>query len=71
MVLSTLSTVVMVVVIAASLVAFLLAVFIAAKRPWFRHPKPPPDPVTGGVHQGDPRSVAPHRDEPVEPRRTR
>lgn len=24
-------------------------------------------PVLGGVHRGDPRSVAPHRDEPAEP----
>ena len=80
MVLSALSTVVMVVVIVAALAAFIALVFIGARRPWFRHAKPPSTPVSGGIHQGDPRSVSPHRDEPVEldehaepaePRRTR
>lgn len=67
MVLSGLSTVVMIVVIVAALAAFIAAVFIGARRPWSRHPKPPSTPVSGGIHQGNPRSVAPHRDEPVEP----
>ena len=42
----------------------------AAHRPSFKHRSRPPKTETGlsgGIHQGDPRSVSPHRDEPVVP----
>lgn len=63
-------------VIIIALAIFIGVVVIAGRRPFFKHPKPPENPtgVTGGIHEGDPRSVAPRRDElvePVEPSRTR
>lgn len=54
-------------VIVVALAAFILVVVYAARRPYFRHPRKPSTRVSGGVHQGDPRSVAPRRDEVVEP----
>ena len=48
---------------------FIGVVVVADRRPFFKHPKEPDNPtgVTGGIHEGDPRSVAPRRDETVEP----
>lgn len=56
-------------VIIVALAIFIAVVVIADRRPHFKNPKPPENPtgVTGGIHEGDPRSVAPRRDEPVEP----
>lgn len=58
--------------IMAGAIVVVLALFVgivifANRRPYFKHPKPPQEPVTGGVHLGDPRSFAPRRDEYVEP----
>jgi hypothetical protein len=42
----------------------------ASRRPYFKHPIRPRQTgtgVIGGIHEGDPRSVAPHRDEVAEP----
>ena len=63
------STIIMIAVIVAALAAFIGIVFVAARRPYFRRPIPPdrPGPVRGGLHKGDPRSVAPHRDATVDP----
>jgi hypothetical protein len=55
------------VVIVAGLGMWLALVALAAKRPYFEHPKiiHKPGDVTGGIHKGDPRSVAPRRDAPA------
>lgn len=49
----------------------LIPVMLAGReRPEHRRPDRPAaegPPVIGGAHRGDPRSVAPHRDEPAEP----
>jgi hypothetical protein len=49
------------------LALFVVIVILANRRPYFKRPKPAREPVTGGVHRGDPRSVSPRRDEYVEP----
>jgi hypothetical protein len=56
-------------VIVIALAMFIGIVVLADRRPHFRRPRPPQSPtgVRGGIHQGDPRSVAPRRHEPVEP----
>lgn len=56
-------------VIVIALAMFIGIVVLADRRPYFKHPKPPQSQtgLRGGVHQGDPRSVSPRRDEPVEP----
>lgn len=71
------SSFIIAIVIVIALAIFIGIVVIANRRPYFKHPKPPhnnPTGVTGGIHEGDPRSVMPRRDEvvePVEPPRTR
>lgn len=59
---------IMCVVIVVCLAGWLLAVFIGARTPFHKpdHQEPLRGRVQGGVHQGGGRSVAPHRDEPVE-----
>jgi hypothetical protein len=49
--------------------AFIGIVMWASRRPYFKHRTPTQNPtgVTGGIHVGDARSMAPHRDEVVEP----
>jgi len=63
------SSFIIAIVIVIALAIFIGVVVIADRRPYFKHPKPLKNPagVTGGIHEGDPRSVAPRRDEPVEP----
>jgi hypothetical protein len=41
----------------------------ASRTPYFKHRTPMRNPtgVSGGIHEGDPRSMSPHRDEVVEP----
>jgi hypothetical protein len=60
---------IMVIVIVLSLATWLLLVARAARRPYYKHPVPPPMPtgVRGGVHLGDPRSVAPPVEETITP----
>ena len=60
-------------VIVIALAMFIGIVVLAGRRPYFKRPKPPQSQtgVRGGIHEGDPRSVAPRRDEPVEPSRPR
>jgi hypothetical protein len=55
-----------------ALALFIGIVIWANRRPYFKHPKPEPGPtgVSGGIHQGDPRSMSPPRDELVEPAET-
>jgi hypothetical protein len=57
------------VIIVIVLAAFIVIVLLAGRRPYFKkRPKPPRTaPVSGGVHQGDPRSVTPSHDEYLEP----
>ena len=47
--------------------AFIGITLIAARRPYFKHPKPENTPtgVSGGIHVGDPRSVSPHGSVPA------
>jgi hypothetical protein len=48
----------------------LIPVMLAGREHPQRRPAGPAaegPPVIGGAHRGDPRSVAPHRDEPAEP----
>ena len=47
--------------------AFIGITLIAARRPYFKHPKPEHSPtgVSGGVHVGDPRSMSPHGEVPA------
>jgi hypothetical protein len=47
--------------------AFIGITLIAARRPYFRHPKPQAGPtgVSGGRHVGDPRSGSPHGSVPA------
>jgi hypothetical protein len=57
-------------VIVVCLGAFIGIVMWASKRPYFKNrvrPRQTGTGVIGGIHQGDPRSVAPRRDEVVEP----
>lgn len=56
-------------VIIVVLVIFIGIVLWANRRPYFKHPKRlrTRTGVRGGVHEGDPRSVSPPRDEVVEP----
>ena len=64
------SSFIIAIVIVIALAIFMGIVVIADRRPYFKHPKPPhnnPTGVTGGIHEGDPRSVMPRRDEVVEP----
>lgn len=61
--------VVLVVVILASLSVLLLAPVLAGRQRHSERPvssAPPTGPVMGGMHLGDGRSVAPHRDEPAD-----
>jgi hypothetical protein len=62
-------TIVIAVVIVAGLGTWLALVAFAARRPYFEHPKiiHKQGNVPGGIHQGDPRSVAPRRDAPADP----
>lgn len=66
------SAFIMAAAIVVALALFIGIVLFAGRRPYFKHPKRTPKhgdrPVTGGVHEGDPRSVAPRRDETVRPR---
>ncbi|HEY1919803.1 MAG TPA: hypothetical protein VGH27_29885 [Streptosporangiaceae bacterium] len=57
--------------IVVCLAAFIFIVMWANRHPNVKNRKPrkPHQKVTGGIHQGDPRSVAPHRDEVVPPPR--
>jgi hypothetical protein len=59
--------IVLVVVIALGVLVTL--VLVAARRPYFKHPKidQRPGDVRGGVFKGDPGSVAPRRDAPANP----
>jgi hypothetical protein len=54
-------------VVMVSLIVFIGAVVLAARRPQQEHPKREPlrGLVQGGQHVGGGRSVAPHRDAPV------
>lgn len=47
--------------------AFIGITLIAARRPYFKHPKPEHSPtgVSGGIHTGDPRSMSPHGEMPA------
>jgi hypothetical protein len=67
------SAFIMAAAIVVALVIFIGIVLFAGRRPYFKRQKPTPKqgtrPVTGGVHEGDPRSVSPRRDEAVRPRR--
>lgn len=59
-------------IVAVICLGFLLIPVMLAGRedPQRRRPDRPAaegPPVIGGAHRGDPRSVAPHRDEPAEP----
>jgi hypothetical protein len=58
-----------VVVIVAGLGAWLVLIALAAKRPYFEHPKiiQRQGGVRGGIHEGDPGRVAPRRDAPANP----
>ena len=58
-----------VVVIVAGLGTWLALIVLAAKRPYFEHPKiiQRYGDVRGGIHKRDPRSVAPRRDTPANP----
>jgi hypothetical protein len=58
-----------VVVIVAGLGTWLALIALAAKRPYFEHPKiiQRYGDVRGGIHKRDPRSVAPRRDTPANP----
>lgn len=58
-----------VVVIVAGLGTWLALIALAAKRPYFEHPKiiQRHGDVRGGIHKRDPRSVAPRRDTPANP----
>lgn len=50
--------------------AFIGIVMWAGRRPYFKNWKRPRQTgtgLTGGIHEGDPRSVAPNREEVVEP----
>lgn len=61
--------VVLVVVIIASMSVLLLAPVLAGRQRHSERPvssAPPAGPVMGGMHLGDGRSVAPHRDEPAD-----
>lgn len=61
---------IMVAVIMVSLAAMLILMFLAQRHPGTkrRNPQVPwTGPVMGGMHLGDGRSVAPHRDAPAEP----
>jgi hypothetical protein len=61
----------MAVVIVVALAIFIAIVLFAGRRPYFKKQKPTrkqgDQPVTGGVHEGDPRSVTPKHDEYLEP----
>lgn len=60
----------MALMIVVALAAFIFIVMWAGRQPYFKNRKPrkrPHQKVVGGIHQGDPRSVAPHRDEVVPP----
>jgi hypothetical protein len=61
--------IVMVVVILVSLLAMLSIVFLVVRHPHWKHPKidTKPGDVRGGIHVGDPGSVAPRRDAPANP----
>ena len=63
--------IVMCVVIVLALLAMIGLVLYAVSHPHFRHPKidvyDKPGDVRGGVHVGDPGSVAPRRDAPANP----
>ncbi|HWG13548.1 MAG TPA: hypothetical protein VG268_09790 [Streptosporangiaceae bacterium] len=62
--------IVMSIVIIISLAALLIPVNLAARPPRYPQPGGPVSrarPVEGSTHLGEPRSVAPHRDEPAEP----
>ena len=62
--------IVMSIVIIISLAALLIPVNLAARPPRYPQAGGPVSrarPVEGGTHLGEPRSVAPHRDEPAEP----
>ena len=56
-------------VIVVSLAAWLIAIALAERTPYFRRPHPEArrGRVQGGTHAGGGRSVAPHRDSPVIP----
>jgi hypothetical protein len=58
-------------VIVVALAIFIGIVLFAGRRPYFKRGAKPPrtTPVSGGVHQGDPRSVTPRHDEYLEPPR--
>lgn len=57
----------MAVLIVVALAALILTVIFVARRPYFKHTRQTSKDVSGGIHQGDPRSVSPRRDEVVEP----
>ncbi len=63
--------IVMCVVIVAALLVLIGLVLYAVRHPHWRHPKidvyEKPGDVRGGVHAGDPGSVAPRRDAPANP----
>ena len=62
------SAFIMAVVIVLALAAFLAIVLFAGRRPYFKkRPGRPRTPVSGGVHEGDPRSVTPRHEEYLEP----
>lgn len=64
------SAFIMAAAILVALAIFMGIVLFAGRPPYFKHPRPPrTTPVSGGVHQGDPRSVTPRHDEYLEPPR--
>ena len=62
------SAFIMAVVIVVALAAFIAIVLFASRRPYFKNrPGRPRTTVSGGVHEGDPRSVTPRHEEYLEP----
>lgn len=64
---SAMASVIIVIVVAAGLVVWVVAVFSAERHPEpGRAGAPPRRKITGGVFRGDPRQMMPRRDAPAE-----
>jgi hypothetical protein len=66
---TTFGIIMIVIAAVAGLVAMEVLVLAADRTPYFKHPHPERmwSKVRGGVHLGDPRSLAAPQDEPVRP----